>query len=222
MTQNYLKMQEFFNKNKFLVIKNFIDPDICNVFYQYCTLQVQRTDYKMVNHRDSYDPVWDGKFGDPQVPNTYNCYADPLMESLLISGKSQIESYTGLSLVPTYSYWRFYQYGDQLERHKDRAACEISATLCLGYNLGTEYKEVNTWPIFIEGTLETDYKEIPIDLGVGDILIYKGCEVDHWREHYKGLNHAQVFLHYNPVDKKDNNYLDGRAFLAVPSVRDTQ
>jgi hypothetical protein len=220
MTHDYSKMHEFFKKNNFIVIKNFIDPGICNVFYQYCILQVQRTDYKIFHHKDAYNPLWDGKFGDAQVPNTYNSYADPLMESILISGKSQIENYIGLNLVPTYSYWRFYQNGDTLKRHRDRGACEISSTLCLGYNLGENYSEPSAWPIFVEGNTKTSDEPIPIDLGVGDILIYKGCEVDHWRDTFKGLNHAQAFLHYNPQDKEDNNYLDGRSILGIPNSRD--
>ena len=41
---------------------------------------------------------------------------------------------TGLNLKPTYSYWRLYKTGDVLKRHKDRPSCEVSTTLCLGYN----------------------------------------------------------------------------------------
>ena len=211
--------QDFFNKNKFVVIKNFIDPGICSVFYQYCILQVQRTDHKIFYYKDQYNPLWDGKFGDTQVPNSYNSYADPLMESLLISGQNQIEQYTGIELVSTYSYWRFYQHGDTLERHRDREACEISATLCLGYNVGENYNYESAWPIFVESDLN-EQKAIGIDLQPGDMLIYKGCEVDHWRDAYQGLNHAQVFLHYNPVNKENNNLLDGRPIAAIPNTRD--
>jgi hypothetical protein len=50
------------------------------------------------------------------------------------------------------------------------------------------------------------------------MVIYKGCEVEHWRDAYKGLNHAQVFLHYNEKQGKYNNINDGRLFLGLPSI----
>ena len=34
----------------------------------------------------------------------------------------------------------------------------------------------------------------------GDMIVYRGCEIEHWREKFEGNNHAQVFLHYNNVD----------------------
>ena len=50
----------------------------------------------------------------------------------------------------------------------------------------------------------------------GDAMVYKGCEVEHWREPYnEGTKLAQVFLHYVDAngphaewknDKKENKY----------------
>ena len=57
---------------------------------------------------------------------------------------------------------------------------------------------------------------LPIHLEPGDIIIYKGCEVDHWREKYEGLNHAQVFLHLNDQNGPYKNLYDGRPLLCVP------
>jgi hypothetical protein len=36
-----------------------------------------------------------------------------------------------------------------------------------------------------------------VDLEPGDMLIYSGCDLEHWREEFKGKNCGQVFLHYN-------------------------
>ena len=52
-----------------------------------------------------------------------------------------------------------------------------------------------SWPIYMEGT--------EIDLQPGDAVIYLGCELEHWREEFKGDWHAQAFLHY--VDKKGSH-----------------
>ena len=88
---------------------------------------------------------------------------------------------TGLELLPTYAFWRMYTINADLKKHKDRESCEISATVMLGSD-GTP------WPIFIGGT--------EINLEPGDAAIYLGCEVEHWREEFKGDWHTQTFLHY--------------------------
>ena len=59
-------------------------------------------------------------------------------------------------------------------------------------------------------------------LAPGDMLIYRGCELEHWREAFKGEYCVQVFLHYNRQGKKDNKF-DGRPFLGLPtSFRDNK
>jgi hypothetical protein len=209
----------FFNNNKFLVIKNFLSQDMALFFYEYCKLKVQQIDFKQFYDHSNYNKHWDGEFGDAQVPNSYNLYADPVMETILFLSKNKISELTGLNLHINYSYWRFYQLGDILERHKDRNSCEISSTLCLGYDVSNVDSNIfpnYQWPMYVESNGET----LPISLNPGDLIIYKGCEIDHWREKFLGLNHAQVFLHYNTVDAFSNKqrHFDGRPLLAIPSI----
>jgi len=131
---------------------------------------------------------------------------------------------TGLELIPTYSYARLYKKGDILRRHKDRPSCEISTTL----NLGGD-----PWPIFIDGTgsdnVIDEYKQIhkpnapegtKVLLDVGDMLVYSGCELEHWREPFEGETCGQVFLHYNHVNGPfaDKNRFDKRPMLGVPPL----
>jgi hypothetical protein len=116
-------------------------------------------------------------------------YADVVMEHLLGRLQPLVEASTGISLEPTYSYWRLYGRGDALRRHSDRPSCEISATI----NLGQEPSV--PWPICIDGKRGV----ASIRLEPGDALIYRGIDADHWRDAYQGERLAQVFLHY--VDK---------------------
>jgi hypothetical protein len=81
-----------------------------------------------------------------------------------------------------------YTINADLEKHKDRHACEISVTVMVGSD-GTQ------WPIFMEGN--------KINMEPGDAVIYLGCELEHWREEFKGDWQAQTFLHY--VDKNGQN-----------------
>lgn len=116
-----------------------------------------------------------------------NLGADIAFETLLKIKKQAVESITGLELLPTYSYARIYQYGNDLHKHKDRESCEISVTCKLGESKKYDY------PIIIEGN--------EINLDQGDAVIYKGCEVEHWRNRLDEPDYylGQVFLHY--VDK---------------------
>jgi hypothetical protein len=55
-----------------------------------------------------------------------------------------------------------------------------------------------------------------INMQPGDAVIYLGCEIEHWREEFKGDWHAQAFLHY--VDKNGpykNFILDERQILGI-------
>ena len=131
------------------------------------------------------------------------------METLLEKVKPAMEKHTGLKLSPTYSYARIYKKGDVLARHKDRYSCEISTTL----NLGGD-----SWPIYLDPTGKEGQAGIKVDLEPGDMLIYSGCELEHWREEFKGKDCGQVFLHYNKSSSKKakENLYDKRPFVGLP------
>ena len=73
------------------------------------------------------------------------------------------------------------------------------------------------WPIFVDPTKQKNQKGVEVNLNAGDLLIYKGNILEHWREPFDGNECCQVFLHYNDVDKqgKDNKF-DGRPYLGLP------
>ena len=133
-----------------------------------------------------------------------------------------MQQHTDMNLIPCYTYTRVYKKGDILKRHSDRPSCEISTTLHLGGS---------PWTIFLDPTGQKtvidEYKQIikpnapkgiSIDLEVGDMLVYSGCELEHWREPFEGDNCAQVFLHYNNIDGPfgTQNKFDKRPLLGIP------
>src|SRR5262245_45137887 len=124
--------------------------------------------------------------GDNQVPNAMFAYGDLAFDGLLEHLRPRIEKYSGLSLSPTYSYFRFYKHGDRLECHRDRPACEVTVSL----NIGQVPSEV--WPLYIEGNARP-YAAL---LSPGDGLLYRGIDFFHWREPFRGNRLVQVFLHY--------------------------
>lgn len=209
--------KDFFKENGYVVVENFISREIANMLYAYTITVVQAADFKIMHDKASYSEDWDGDFGDLQVPGTFKKYADPMMDTLLVNSTPMIEEFTGLDLDPNYSYWRLYQKDNVLERHRDRESCEVSVTLCLGYNNSNvdydKYPNYN-WPMFVESK---DRPEgLPISLNPGDAIIYRGCDVEHWRERFLGLNHSQVFLHYNDKMGEFREMYDGRPMVGVP------
>ena len=147
-----------------------------------------------------------------QIPNTYSQYANMAMETLLLKmstryGKSnRILNYILLILMQ-----EFIKKAMILKRHKDRFSCEISTTM----NLGGD-----DWPIYLEPSGKEGMKGVRVDLKQGDMLVYSGCELEHWREKFKGKQCVQVFLHYNnrkTPGAKDNMF-DKRPHLGLPSL----
>ena len=209
---------------KFQVIKKAVNYELANFIFNYFLLKRDATKY-MYENNIVYDNGMFGTWSDQQVPNTYSHYADLVMETLLVKMLPIMKKETGLDLLPTYSYARLYKNGDILRRHSDRPSCEISTTL----NLGGD-----PWPIFIDGTgaktVIDEYKQIhkpnapegtKVLLEVGDMLVYSGCELEHWREPFEGQVCGQVFLHYNhrngPFAEK--NLFDKRPLLGIPPIR---
>jgi hypothetical protein len=190
-----------FKKNKYHVIKSAISKDLAKVSYNYLLIKRNAIAYMRENN---YLAPFDNNFGtwdDEQVPNTFSIYGDPLIETLLLYIKPKMIKATGLNLYQTYSYARTYKSGDILKKHKDRPSCEISTTLFLGGD---------KWPIY----LNNGKKDIKINLKEGDMLIYKGCDLEHWREPFNGEVCVQTFLHYSTNEKLLN---DTRPMLGLNS-----
>ena len=194
-----------FEKHKFEVVKNVLHKDMANFLFNYLKLRKQVLDHlQKTRFLSPYDKSM-GSYLDKQVPNTYAVYSEHAMETLLIFLKDIIEKKTKTKLIETYSYARLYKHGDILYRHIDRVSCAISATV----NLGGD-----PWPIYLNTTKNLAQDGFKVDLTPGDLLIYSGDQMEHWREEFQGDVSGQVFLHYNEFGSK--NKYDGRAMLGIP------
>jgi len=72
---------------------------------------------------------------------------------------------------------------------------------------------------FEEAGDEDVFRKLKVDLKKGDMLVYSGCELEHWRNKFKGKEHIQVFLHYNnrKTPGAKENIFDKRPHLGLPS-----
>ena len=168
-------MNESFDSNGYIKVEELIDLNTIKTVSQYFENKINRGEWSSNDCQNNKDS---SKFG---------YYADPLIEVLLLSAKEKIENKTGLELDPTYSYSRVYQGGEQLLPHTDRESCEISVTInvaCTG----------EPWPIWMQ---YEDNDPVKCILNPGDAVIYKGCEVTHWRRRLPmGELNVQFMLHY--------------------------
>jgi hypothetical protein len=201
-----------FKKNRYTVIRQAISKDLAMFVANYFSMKKQVYDTCIqARYISPYEVLLGYYEGQKeQIPNTYSCYSDIAMETLLLKCQPVMEKATGLKLYPAYTYARIYKKGDELKRHKDRFSCEISTTM----NLSGD-----DWPIYLEPSGKEGMKGIKVDLKPGDMLVYYGCELEHWREKFKGEECIQVFLHYNnrkTPEAKDNMF-DKRIHLGLPS-----
>lgn len=198
-----------FKKFGYVLIKNAIPLEIVDFLYSYFLLKKEvakifvKTKYISLN-----SPEWGTLNGDAQIPDAvYAMYGDIAMDLLLSKIKPTLEKIIDIKLYPTYSYGRIYKTGNELFPHVDRYSCDISGTVFLGGD---------KWPIYL---LSKEKKEIEVNLELGDILIYKGDKLKHWRKKFTGEHCVQVFLHYNnqKTKKAKENIYDGRPHLGLPS-----
>ena len=134
-------------------------------------------------------------FGDSQVTNSFAYYSALCFEALSLQLQPLMEEITGKKLYPTYTYARIYYNGATMTIHKDRPSCQFSTTVNISI-------DEEPWEIWFE-TLTGQKKAIK--LWPGDLIVYKGDTLNHWRDAYQGQRQTQAFLHY--VDK-NGNYRD--------------
>jgi len=213
-----------FKKNKYTIVRQAISNDLAAFIANYFSMQKQVYDTcKATRYFSPFENII-GNYEneEEQIPNTYSQYGNMAMETLMLKIQPVMEKATGLKLYPTYTYARIYKKGDVLKRHKDRFSCEISTTM----NLGGD-----DWPLYLEpdsskggtkegvGYVSENTKGVQVDLKPGDMMVYRGMELEHWRNKFKGKECIQVFLHYNnrktPGTKE--NIFDKRPHLGLPS-----
>jgi hypothetical protein len=161
---------ELFAREKYVVWRSCLKDPQLSLLYRYAC---KRADSGTMGH-------------DARSPGAWAAPGDFFTDGLLMDLLPLAENVTHLKLFPTYSYFRVYKRGDILVRHTDRPSCEISVTLCLGY------EAERPWPILLDGP----NRVTSIELTPGDALFYRGTECTHWREPMNGERAAQVFLHY--------------------------
>ena len=195
---------EFFDTNGYLIIKNLCDP---KKLFHSVPKERGLFNWKGSDKLDkfTYEEV------ETQVNGSVARYWHPQYRKIHSEIRLILERIIRRKLYNTYYYDRFYFPGQELKKHTDRPACEISVTI----HVSTNIKE--SWPIWIktpdtfeDSTMKTvvaSGEDRFIHLDAGDGMIYKGCERPHWRDPMPGLLESkinkdeslyyhQIFFHY--------------------------
>lgn len=175
---------EFFDNNGYLILKQLCDPE--------------KLYHPVPDERGTI--IYNGKSlknriykDEAQVEGSLARYSHPQYRETHSKILKVLEDIIGRKLYKTYYYDRFYFTGQELWKHLDRPSCEISVSVHVSTNLK------QFWPINVSGSLG---ETISIELERGDALLYKGCELPHWREKMpvesetKNLYYHNIFFHY--------------------------
>ena len=144
-------------------------------------------------------------YNDPTVPGCFSWYSPLCFETLSLAVKDRLEHILKAELHSTYSSGRIYTNGSELVEHTDRRSSEIACSV----NLAKD----DDWGLFFRWKGQ----ELRVDLEPGDMVIYSGAAIPHWRNKYTGQEHVQAFLQYVYADGEfsDLKY-DTRPYLATP------
>jgi hypothetical protein len=184
--------QQQFSQDKYLILEQFADKALLSVICQYLWFRSNN-----------------GNLSKETTINASRLSHEPVLDVVLEYFAVLLGKATGLKLVPSYSFARIYHQGADLFRHVDRPACEISCTLPLGYSANGD------WPIFVT-TDEQDLQGRAVNLDVGDVLLYRGEQVWHWRDGLSKQWQAQIFLHFVDADGDNTQWqCDKRGKLSM-------
>lgn len=196
-----------FDRNGYLLLKNFWDPKEL-----YCDPPDERGQY---NYWDKNPEHFTHEPVEAQVEGSTSRYWYPQYRQIHTYIRLKLEKIIGRKLYNTYYYDRFYYPGQELLKHADRDACEISVSIHVSTNL--EGRDAN-WPIWIKTPdtyIDNGKTKIMVAgenhsliLKPGDGMLYKGCERPHWREplpcprkrifskNNLDVYYHQIFFHY--------------------------
>ena len=201
---------EDFDKDGYFVIRNLWDPE--ELYHPVPNIRGQ------LNYWDRDPDHFTHVELETQVEGCVSRYYHPQYRDIHTGVRLKLESIIGRKLYNTYYYDRYYFEGQELAKHADRGACEISCTMHISTNLPQPEKD---WPIKIKTPdVYTDETKTAIlvpgeerscVLNPGDAMLYKGCERPHWRDPLEGPKvnkffgkkkegpeyyYHQIFLHY--------------------------
>ena len=172
---------ESFDKDGYVVVKDLWDAE--ELYHPVPDVKGQ------MNYWDKNPDHFNHVEVENQVEGSLARYYHPQFRTIHTGVRKKLEKVIGRKLYNTYYYDRYYFCGQELSKHADRDACEISVSIHISTNLPDDDKD---WPFHIKtpdtytdkskSAVLVPGEERSLVLNPGDGLLYKGCERPHWRE----------------------------------------
>ena len=204
-----------FVKNRYIVLRDFLPKEIIRF-----AMDIWKADEENGGLYTNQE-VKDITYKNPQssIGKSKGGYCTPWGVALHGFIHNKLKDYIDLDLRETYSYTRRYERGAYLGSHTDRPSCEISATLCLDY----QTDDNKPWKIWVRNdknyantsaeTVKNESQDLnhrervknnckSISLEPGDILLYQGPNIPHWRDYLLGEYSYHLFVHFFNASSK--------------------
>ena len=203
-----------FMKNKYVVIRDFIPQEMITFAMDvWKSAEYKGEDTALETHDITYKNPLSSR------GTSSGKYCSPWGNALSHFIHEKLKDVFDMNLIETYSFTRKYSRGSYLGSHTDRPSCEVSATLCLDY----KSDDGSPWTIWVRNDKNyagvdaeivknesQDYTHrerlrnscIPVDLEPGDILLYQGPNIPHWRDEFLGDYSYHIFSHFVNRDSK--------------------
>ena len=149
-------------------------------------LTLQRHMRELVSHH------YFGPLNDGQVERRMGIHNESVTAALHLRLTKLVGIITGEDLKPSYAYLGCYLDGAELKPHTDRPQCQFN--LSIVFDMSDEQGQMpEPWPIF----LKKNNKTTAVNLAIGSGLLYRGTELEHWREPLpKGQRAIVCFYHF--------------------------
>lgn len=133
-----------------------------------------------------------GPLNDGQVERRMGIHNESITAALHLRLTRLVSLITGEDLKPSYAYLGCYLDGAELKPHIDRPQCQFN--LSIVFDMSDEQDQTpEPWPIF----LKKNNKTTAVNLAIGSGLLYRGTELEHWREPLpKGQRAIVCFYHF--------------------------
>lgn len=163
----YNKLATELAVNEYIILKNILNP---------INLSAYRYHIRNLELKEMFAET------DIQVENRKNIKNEPLMRYFHLQVSKLVNFLTGEKIIPSYSFLAIYPKGSELKKHIDRDQCKWNISLALDM-CPEEVEPEKAWSIYIESNKKNTDKEniIEIKLGIGDAVLYRGNQLQHWR-----------------------------------------
>lgn len=206
-------------KERYVVLRDFIPKEILTMALDMWKVDERASKEKSYVHKEKKDITY--KNPQSSIGKSDGGYCTPWAVAMHGYLTRKLENFFDMDLAETYSYTRKYERGAFLGTHLDRPSCEVSATLCLEY----QTDDNTPWKIWVKpdnyvGRPAEQVKKESQDLSQrdrlknncravslepGDLLLYQGPNIPHWRDYLLGDYSYHMFVHwFNRQTKMDH------------------